>query len=170
VKDRTANEAECSDEAGLIRAAKQGDVDAFEKLVQRYSSKVFRVALHISRCPQDAEEIVHETFLRAFQHLKNSEERARLSTWLTRIAVNVALGKLPKSRRELAVSISEEPEQADLAVQTIVDWRPNPEQFYSRTELADILKQALESLPPSTAPCSCCAMWKDYPSRKPQRR
>jgi len=147
VKDRTANEAKCSDDADLIRAAKQGDVDAFEKLVQRYSSKVFRVALHISRRPQDAEEIVQETFLRAFQHLKNFEERARLSTWLTRIAVNVALGKLPKSRRELAVSISEEPDQADLAAQTIADWRPNPEQFYSRTELADILKQALESLP-----------------------
>ena len=147
MKDRAANQVECSDEAHLIRAAREGDVNAFEKLVQRYSSRVFRVALHISRCPQDAEEIVQETFLRAFQYLKNFEERARLSTWLTRIAVNVALGKLPKSRRELAVSISDESEQADLATQRIVDWRPNPEQFHSRSELADILEQALESLP-----------------------
>jgi RNA polymerase sigma-70 factor, ECF subfamily len=138
---------ECPDEAALIRAAKEGDTGAFEQLVRCHTRRVFRVALHIARSHQDAEEITQETFLRAFQHLKRFEERARISTWLTRIAVNVALGRLPKSRREPAVSISEEPEAAELGAQQIADWRPNPEEFYSRSELAGILKHALESLP-----------------------
>jgi RNA polymerase sigma-70 factor (ECF subfamily) len=143
----TANLTDGADEMLLIRAAKQGDIVAFEQLVQRHSRQVFRVALHIARRHEDAEEITQETFLKAFQHLKRFEERARISTWLTRIALNVALSRLPKSRREPAVSTSEDAGAREFGEELIADWRPNPEEFYSRSELADILKQALESLP-----------------------
>jgi len=130
----------------LVRAAKQGDTTAFEKLVELHSSKVFRVALHISRCSEDAEEITQETFLKALQHLKNFEERARISTWLIRIAVNVALERISSSRRRRVLSIDEDEGGEDYVERQIADWRPNPEQLYSRSELAEILKQALESL------------------------
>ena len=137
----------CSDETALIRAARQGDIDAFEKLVQRYSGIVFRVALNIARNREDAEEITQETFLRAFQHLKSFEERSRISTWLTRITVNVALTRLRTLRRSPMTPISEETKEDGFVSEQITDWRPNPEQLYSRSELRGILRQALQSLP-----------------------
>ena len=143
---RAASLNDWSDEAALVRAAKDGDTAAFETLVLRYSNKVFRVAQHISRCSEDAEEIAQETFLKALQHLKNFEERSRISTWLIRIAVNIALERLSRSRRRRLLSIDEEEGEQDYVGQRIADWRPNPEQLYSRSELGEILKQALESL------------------------
>jgi len=136
-----------SDEAALVRAAKQGDVHAFEELVERYTRNVFRVALHIARSREDAEEVVQETFLRAFRHLKNFEERSRLSTWLTRITVNVALTRLRGLDRSLTVPISENAREDEFVSEQITDWRPNPEQLYSRSELRGILTRALQSLP-----------------------
>ena len=115
-----------SDEAELVHAAKPGNVDAFEQLVQRYSSKVFRVALHIARSREDAEEIVQETFLRAFQHLKSFEERSRISTWLTRITVNLALTRLRGLFRSPTVPSSEDAKEDDFVSEQITDWRPNP--------------------------------------------
>ena len=138
---------DCSNETALVRAAKQGDVDAFDKLVQLYSGKVFRIALHIARSREDAEEVVQETFLRAFQHLKGFEERSRFATWLTRITVNVALGRMRGSGRRQMVPISEDASEEDFVSEQITDWRPNPEQLYSRSELRGILMRALQSLP-----------------------
>ena len=143
----TSLQADPSAELELVRAAKRGDVDAFERLVQRYSGVVFRVALHIARSHEDAEEIAQETFLRAFRHLSRFEERARFSTWLTRIAVNAALVKIRGLRPTETVTISEETEKDGSVPQQIVDWRPNPEQLYSRQELSAMLRGALESLP-----------------------
>jgi RNA polymerase sigma-70 factor (ECF subfamily) len=133
-------------ERALVRAAKQGDLDAFETLVRRHSGIVFRVAFHISRCREDAEEIAQEAFLRAFQYLGTFEGRARVSTWLTRIAINVALSRT-HSHRPQTVTIVNDGGDNEVGSEPIADWRPNPEQLYSRSELADILKQAIESLP-----------------------
>lgn len=143
----TRPQVDHSAELELVRAAKRGDVDAFEQLVQRYSGVVFRVALHISRCPEDAEEIAQETFLRAFRYLDSFEERARISTWLTRIAVNAALVKMRGLRPTETVTIGEEAGGDEAVAQQIADWRPNPEQLYSRQELSVMLRGALESLP-----------------------
>jgi RNA polymerase sigma-70 factor, ECF subfamily len=139
------------DEAALVRAAKEGEVDAFEELVERYSRIVFRVALHIARSREDAEEVVQETFLRAFQHLKSFEERSRIATWLTRITVNVALTRLRSLHRSPTVPVSENAREDEFVSEQITDWRPNPEQLYSRWELRGILTRALRSLPPGNS-------------------
>jgi len=141
------NESDYSAETKLVHAAKRGDIDAFEQLARRYSASVFRVAFHIVRCWEDAEEIAQESFLKAFQHLDSFEERARFSTWLTRIAVNLALGKVRGLRPTRTVSITKDAGEDELGSQQIADWRPNPEQLYSRLELGNILRKALESLP-----------------------
>jgi len=143
----TKPQADPSAELELVRAAKQGDMNAFEQLVQRYSGIVFRVALHIARSHEDAEEIAQETFLRAFRYLNGFEERARISTWLTRIAVNAALLKMRGLRPTETVTIGEESERDESVPQQVADWRPNPEQLYSRLELSGMLRGALESLP-----------------------
>lgn len=143
----TGPQADHATELELVRAAKRGELDAFEKLVQRYSGVVFRVALHISHCHEDAEEIAQETFLKAFRHLSSFEERARFSTWLTRIAVNAALVKMRGLRPTETVTIAEEAERDESVPQQVADWRPNPEQLYSRQELSGMLRGALESLP-----------------------
>jgi len=143
----TRSQEDQSTELELVRAAKRGDVGAFEQLVQRYTGLVFRVALHISRYHEDAEEIAQETFLRAFRHLDSFEERARFSTWLTRIAVNAALVKMRGLHPAETVAIGEGPGEDEVVAQQIADWRPNPEQLYSRLELSSMLRRALESLP-----------------------
>jgi RNA polymerase sigma-70 factor, ECF subfamily len=82
----------------LVRAAKHGDMDAFERLLRRHQASVFRIAQHITRSREDAEEIAQETFLKVYRTLGRFEERSRFSTWLTRIAVNTSLMKVRKRR------------------------------------------------------------------------
>jgi RNA polymerase sigma-70 factor (ECF subfamily) len=143
------NPPDSSDDVALVHAAKLGEMAALELLLKRHAALIFRVAMHIVGSAEDAEDVVQESFLKAFQNLQHFEERARFSTWLTRIAVNEALGKLRRSRRFATVSIDEETDESTPLADRVADWRPNPEQSYSRAELREILRQALASLPHS---------------------
>jgi RNA polymerase sigma-70 factor (ECF subfamily) len=140
---------EIDEDLVLVHAAKEGDTSAFEQLIKRHTSTVFRVAMHITSSREDAEDIVQDAFLKAFRNLQHFEERARFSTWLTRIAVNEALIKLRRSRRALTTSIDEETDDGGALADRVADWRPNPEQLYSTAELRAILQHALASLPDS---------------------
>jgi RNA polymerase sigma-70 factor (ECF subfamily) len=147
------NKTQCaldtSDDIALVHAAKQGDMAAFEHLVARHTAMIFRVAMHIMASREDAEEVVQDAFLRAFQHLQDFEGRARFSTWLTRIAVNAALMKLRNLRRATTISLDQEADEGGTLADKVADWKPNPEQLFSRTELREILQRALASLPHS---------------------
>ena len=145
----TQPELDASDDLALVHAAKQGDMAAFEQLVKRHTAMAFRVAMHIMNSREDAEDIVQDAFLKAFLNLQHFEERSRFSTWLTRIAVNAALMKLRSSRRATTVSIDQEADEGGTLADKVADWKPNPEQLYSRTELRAILQRALASLPHS---------------------
>src|SRR5512142_2754529 len=83
-----------SDELALVEAAKAGDIGAFEELVRRYDRNVFRIAQHITQNREDAEDVVQEAFLKAFQNLGQFQGQSKFYTWLVRIAVNEALMKL----------------------------------------------------------------------------
>jgi RNA polymerase sigma-70 factor (ECF subfamily) len=146
---KTQLELDTKDDVTLVDAAKQGDMAAFEQLVTRHTAMIFRVAMHIMACREDAEEVVQDAFLRAFQHLQDFEGRARFSTWLTRIAVNAALMKLRNLRRATTISLDQEADQGSTLADKVADWKPNPEQLFSRAELREILQQALASLPHS---------------------
>src|ERR1700756_4560564 len=78
-------------EKQLVAAAKSGDESAFEILVKRQERRIFRVALRYTRVREDAEDIVQQTFQKAFAHLQKFEGKSAFSTWLTRIAINDAL-------------------------------------------------------------------------------
>lgn len=135
------------DDITLVHAAKEGDMAAFEQLVKRHTATIFRVAMHIVSAREDAEEVVQDAFLKAFQHLQDFEERARFLTWLTKIAVNVALMKLRSSRRATIISIDEEADEGGALRDRLPDWQPNPEQLYSSGELGKILRRGLAFLP-----------------------
>jgi RNA polymerase sigma-70 factor, ECF subfamily len=135
-------------EMSLVHATQDGDLAAFEELIRRYDRKVFRIAHHITQNRQDAEDVVQNTFLKAFRGLPQFEEKSRFSTWLIRIAVNESLVGV-RQRRGLRVVPFDEIHEREPATPPleIPDWNPNPEQMYSQSELRDILVKALQRLP-----------------------
>jgi len=144
---KTQHEPDAVNDVALVCSAKQGSTDAFARLIERHGDLIFRVAMHITGSREDAEDIAQEAFMKAFRHLQSFEERARFSTWLTRIAVNEALMKLRCSRRASILSLDAQVEEQTPMKDTLADWRPDPEQSYNRNELREILEQALATLP-----------------------
>ena len=128
----------------LVAAAKGGDELAFEKLVKRHRQRIFALALRYARSREDAEDIVQQTFQRAFIHLLGFEGRSSFSTWLTSIAINHALTSLRKRRalRELPIDDSSNNEGTTAAFQT-ADASPDPEASYLQGERARILSAAV---------------------------
>ncbi len=141
-----------AEELALVRSAKAADVNAFEELVRRYDRNVFRIANHITQNREDAEDVVQDAFLKAYQNLERFQEQSKFYTWLVRIAVNEALMRLRKRRTGTGrtVSIDEDIETEDDAIpREIADWSPNPEQMYNQAELKDILSRNIQGLPAS---------------------
>jgi RNA polymerase sigma-70 factor (ECF subfamily) len=139
-----------SEELMLVQAAKGGDVSAFEELVKRYDRNVFRIAQHITQNREDAEDVVQDAFLKAYQNLGQFQGQSKFYTWLVRIAVNEALMRLRRRRPERMVSLDEDVKTEDDSVpREVADWSPNPEQQYSQAELKEILTRTIQGLPPS---------------------
>jgi RNA polymerase sigma-70 factor (ECF subfamily) len=137
------------DESSLVDLAQRGNLEAFESLVNRYERKIFRLAQNITQNKEDAEDVMQEAFIKAYQHLPDFQRNSRFYTWLVRIAVNQALMKLRK-RRPNVVSLDQELETQDDSVpRDVKDWGPSPEQRFEQTELRGILDQAIDELDPS---------------------
>ena len=77
-------------DSSLVAAAKRRDTQAFEELVFRYEQRVLAIAQRITNNREDAEDVAQESFHKAFRHLDSFQEKARFSTWLTRIVMNEA--------------------------------------------------------------------------------
>jgi RNA polymerase sigma-70 factor (ECF subfamily) len=141
--------AQPDNEAAWVAAAKGGYVSAFEELVHRNERRVFRLAMHITQNQEDAEDVTQGAFIKAYQHLDEFRGDSRFSTWLVRITVNEALQKLRK-RHPNRVAF-DEPIQSDdgLIPHEVEDWGDNPEKRYSRTELREIIAEAVGNLAPA---------------------
>ena len=138
------------DESVLVSEAKAGSYPAFEELVNRYEKKIYRLGLNITGSPDDAEDVLQETFLKAFQHLPDFREDSRFYTWLVRIGVNEGLMKLRRRRADRTVPIEDSvDEEGAVMPREFTDWKPNPEQVLAQTELKSILDNAAQSLPPT---------------------
>jgi RNA polymerase sigma-70 factor (ECF subfamily) len=137
------------DEGQLVSEAKAGNYAAFEELVNRYEKKIYRLGMNITGNREDAEDVLQDAFLKAFQHLPDFREDSRFYTWITRIAVNEALMKLRKrkSSKEIGMEDSED-DNGDVQVREFADWKPNPEQQFAQTELEQILQTAVGTLSP----------------------
>jgi len=139
-----------ADEAALVVAARNGNEQAFEILAVRYHQKVFAHALRYTGVPEDAEDVVQETFQKAFIYLHKFEGKSSFSTWVTRIAINEALMLLRKrrSRREVPIEDSDT-EVGSAEALEIPDPSPNPEVSYLKREGERILSVAMDELTPT---------------------
>jgi len=140
------NSIELSEEQ-LVADARGGSSAAFQRLVECYESRVFRVAKSIARCHEDAEEIMQDAFVQAYKNLSRFRGDSRFYTWLVRITINEGLMKR-RRRRLTEISIDLQTDDGYVPCE-IEDWGPNPEQRYSQEELHCILETTIAQLSPS---------------------
>lgn len=132
-----------------LDALRSRDRAEFARLVDAYSDMIYRLAVRMLDNSQDAEDVLQETFLKAYRYLPAFDGRSSLSTWLYRIAVNEALMLLRKHRR--APMSIDEPSEVDGEEQEplqIVDWCCMPEEELISSEARQYLDRAVEQLPP----------------------
>jgi RNA polymerase sigma-70 factor (ECF subfamily) len=132
-----------------LEALKTGDREAFARLVDETSTHIYRVALQILGNEQDAEDVLQETFIKAFHALPDFEGRSNMTTWLYRIAVNEAL-MLIRKRKPQAISIEESTPfdaEAESEGMEIADFCCLPEGELLSSESRKFLDQAVQSLP-----------------------
>ena len=145
----SVSKPDASDELSLVELARAGDASAFTELVNRYDKKIYRLAKHITQNDEDAEDVLQETFLKAYEHLDGFQGNSRFYTWIVRIGVNEALMKLRKRKSSRTVSLDEEVDTGEeMLVREIAVWEGNPEDQYSKEEFHELLNQALDSLKP----------------------
>jgi RNA polymerase sigma-70 factor (ECF subfamily) len=138
-----------TDESVLVAQAREGDTNAFGSLVRRYEGKIFRLAQHVTQNREDAEDVLQETFMKAYEHLDQFKGDSKFYTWIVRIAVNQALMKLRRRRTDKSVSLDETIDTGeDTVVREIAAWGEDPEQRFSREELGEILDGAIQNLDP----------------------
>ncbi len=135
------------DENALVAQSREGDAEAYAQLVRRYQNKIFRLAQHITQNREDAEDVLQETFLKAYEHLDQFQGNSKFYTWIVRIAVNQALMKLRRRKNDKSVSLDEQIDTGeDTIVREIAAWDEDPEQKLSREELGALLDSAIQNL------------------------
>jgi RNA polymerase sigma-70 factor (ECF subfamily) len=155
-----ADPATCG-EAALIRRAVHGDPAAVRAIIHRHNSRLHRVARSIVRDQTEAEDVVQETYLRAFSNLAAFRGGSSLSTWLTRIALNEAMGRMRKRSPVLVAAPldSATPRDEEFAAMFPL-WRPpaTPEAELQQRQLRAILDEAIGALP---EPFRCVFVLRD---------
>jgi RNA polymerase sigma-70 factor (ECF subfamily) len=147
-----AEEVAVSDSMAVERTL-AGDRDAYRVLVERHSRTVYRMAYRMMGNAHDAEEVVQESFLRAYQKLKQFAGNANFGTWVYRIAANYAIDRLrqrniDEARREGPSKPCEDSLEVDPLSQ-LRDMSPSPERLAGSAQLADRMKAALAELSPA---------------------
>ena len=118
-------------------------------LMRRFNRPLYRTARSILKDDTEAEDVLQETFLKAYEHLDQFQGQSKFYTWIVRIAVNQALMKLRKRKSDRSVSLDETIDTGEDNIgREIAAWDENPEQQYSREELNTILSSAVDGLAP----------------------
>jgi len=130
---------------GAVERAQSGDSDAFRLLVEQHSRVIFRLAFRMTGNEQDAEDVVQETFLRAYRRLSDYEARASFSTWLYRIASNYALDLIRMRKRHEDKRERGGSEGRDV-LQSIPEASPGPDRVVYGSQVKDRVNAALDEL------------------------
>jgi RNA polymerase sigma-70 factor, ECF subfamily len=134
----------------LVLAARSGCRSAFNELWNLHSQRVYRTVFNITKNRQDAEDALQDSFFRAFLSLETFEGRSSFYSWMTRIAINSALGMLRKRRCRPETSHNPTFQQeGDCRPMEVIDLAPDPEQMYDQHQRCARLMQAIERLPSS---------------------
>ena len=131
----------------IVAQTLAGDTNAFETVVRRHGKRLFAVAVSVLRDEAEAEDVVQDTYVSAFEHLDQFAGRARFSTWLARIALYKSLAKL--SARARTQSLEYEDSDGETQELTLTDTAPNPEQRVAARQHEVLLHSAILSLPES---------------------
>jgi RNA polymerase sigma-70 factor (ECF subfamily) len=137
-------------DAIAIERVLAGDREAYRALVDRHSRNVHRLAYRLTGNAHDAEDVVQEAFLRAYQKLQQFEARANFGTWVYRIAANYAIDRLrqrqkEEARREQPETHAQDGLEQDPLMQ-VRDEKPTPERLMQSTQLRREMQRALEKL------------------------
>jgi len=135
------------DDAAAVARVRAGEKDAFRLLVERHSQTIFRLAFRMMENEQDAEEIVQDTFLRAYRALNGFESRSNFGTWIYRIAVNRCYDLLDQRKSRHEVHSKEEPDADELdLVEQIPATSPSPERSLLSSEIEVRVRSAMKQL------------------------
>ncbi|HMB23386.1 MAG TPA: sigma-70 family RNA polymerase sigma factor [Anaerolineales bacterium] len=130
-----------------LEALAAGDRAEFARLVDAYSSPIYRLGLRMLGNPQDAEDVLQNTFLNVLTHISEFEGRSSLATWLYRIAANEALMLLRKKKPEVNLEDFEANEESDDLLPTqFVDWSALPEDQLLSDEGKELLDRTIQTL------------------------
>ena len=129
-----------------VARARDGDVEAFRSLVERHSRAVFRLAQRMTGSPQDAEDVVQETFLKAYKQLGRFESRANFGTWVHRIAVNCSIDLIRSRANRETGHETEDLEQFGATVERTDAMSTSPERLMLSSEVQDRVQAAMASL------------------------
>ncbi len=141
--------ADLLSDAALVERAKLRDPLAFRTIMERHNQRLYRIARAILKDEAEAEDVVQETYLRAFEGLSQFREEAMLSTWLTRIAINEALGRKRKRRATVGVEAIEaaQQESAQIIRFPIMNDQTDPERSAAQREIRQLLERSIDALP-----------------------
>ena len=150
----TSSQEPLSDEEVVTRVL-AGETGMFEIVMRRHNQRLYSVARAILRNDGEAEDVMQDAYVRAYEHLGQFAGRAKFSTWLTRIAVHEALARQHRGNRyqELEPMSEREGDPMD----RFASLAPDPEQQASNSEIRRLLEEAVQSLRMLTEPFSCCA-------------
>lgn len=132
-------------DAVFVTKARSGDTDAFRVLVDRHSRALFRLAFRMTGNEQDAEDVVQESFMRAYRQLGKFDERASFGTWLYRIATNCSLD-LVRSRKRRSENLAPADPEMDDPVLSLPSGDPTPERMALSTEVRERVADAMQEL------------------------
>jgi RNA polymerase sigma-70 factor (ECF subfamily) len=133
-------------DAAAVALARDGDSEAFHALVDRHSRAVYRLAYRMTGSPQDAEDVVQETFLRAYKQLGRFESRANFGTWLHRIAVNCSIDLIRSRPHREAAHDAPDLEQFGAAAESHDMVATSPERLMLSTEVQERISSAMSGL------------------------
>ena len=141
-------------DTALITRAQQADIAAFNEIVARYKNKIYNYLLRMTGSQEDAEDLTQEVFVRMYTNIGAFRKEASLSTWLFRIAGNLAVDAFRRGKKERGVVTSLDAPMAGSdddgpsATQDVPDWSQEPLKQFGRKELGGQIQAALERLPP----------------------
>ena len=139
----TAVPSAASDDMQLVRRALARDGDAFRTIIKTHNQRLYRIARGVVRNDSEAEDIVQEAYVKAFAHLDAFRGDSSLATWLSRIVINEALGRLRKRRR--TVALPENP-QAEI-IRFPLNPSDDPERTMAQRQILQLVERATDSLP-----------------------
>ncbi|HTS29801.1 MAG TPA: sigma-70 family RNA polymerase sigma factor [Bryobacteraceae bacterium] len=132
-------------DAVFVSKARSGDPEAYRVLVDRHSRSLFRLAFRMTGNEQDAEDVVQESFLRAYRQLGKFDERASFGTWLYRIATNYSLDLVRSRKRRSANQAPADPEKDD-PMMALPSGDPTPERMALSGEVRERVSEAMKDL------------------------